>query len=214
MKDANFFHVAIEGPDGVGKTEISRQVCELIKEKYPYTRLTHEPHESYDDFSLIEKFITGNRAELGGKLVDNERVSQLFYENRRSMLEDIEAKDEIDILISDRSALSSMVHQRGPGLKMKAIAKLNMNYLPDFILLLSTPNHVRLRRIRSRLNNERVDYLDPYADRLYRKAAHLLKRKYNIDFKELLSNDPMEHVVFSAVMIIERAFESWREQDG
>lgn len=155
------FFIVIEGLDGSGKTEISFQLSELLKNTSNLeVKLTYEPHTT----SCAGLFI---RQALRHKIknVNLKTLALAFATNRidhyqREILPFLEKSENV-ILISDRYYLSSLVYQvnNDLDLSLEKVMEYNNSVIkPDLTLFLNASDSNCYKRMRER--NEKKELFE------------------------------------------------------
>ena len=152
--------ISFEGPDGGGKTTVSKAVCEkLLEEGFPicYTR---EPGGSE-----IAEEIRNIILDPKNTAMDVRTEALLYAASRRQHLTDkiIPALNEGKIVISDRFLDSSLAYQGcGRGIGIEEVYAINQfaveDYLPIKTIFLHVDAELGLKRIQEgRANLDRLD---------------------------------------------------------
>jgi len=171
--------ITFEGPDGSGKTTISKYVCEeLTKRGYPviYSR---EPGGSE-----IAEEIRNIILDPKNTAMDVRTEALLYAASRRQhYVEKIKpAIERGDIFICDRFVESSLAYQGfGREIGIDAIYELNQfaieGKLPDMTVFLDVSPEVGLKRIESRSNKDRLDQeTTAFHQRVYAGYQEVLRR--------------------------------------
>ena len=177
MKNGVF--ITFEGPDGSGKTTISKYVCaELSKSGYTviYSR---EPGGSE-----IAEEIRNIILDPKNTAMDVRTEALLYAASRRQhYVEKIKpAIERGDIFICDRFVESSLAYQGcGHEIGIDAVYELNQfaieGKLPDMTIFLDISPEVGLQRIESRTNKDRLDQeTTDFHKRVYEGYKEVLRR--------------------------------------
>lgn len=161
MNNKGFF-LALEGPDGSGKSTISKMIVKLLEQKsIPYI-LTREPGcNELEVCKDIRKLILDNNSNINPKT-----EALLFAANRSEHVEKIirPALEENKFIVCDRYIDSSIAYQGfGRNLGYKNILDINMfatdHLLPDLTIFINIKPNVGLERIKRNRNDE-INRLD------------------------------------------------------
>lgn len=174
--------ITIDGPDGVGKTSVAKQLVEFVnrdagKQLAVYTA---EPTQS-DLGRKIRKILqNGTPSEV-------QRLTQFFIEDRRDHVKEITAQvDSGYIVICDRYRYSTVVYQHMQGEDILKLIALNADFLkPDFSFILNVDS---VDILLSHISN-RSDTTDLFETRSTLKKAIALYRKMDTYF-------PDDNVIF------------------
>ena len=123
--------IVIEGPDGSGKTTISRLLVEKLNEAGFKARYTSEPTTS--DYGKQLRNMLSDSSSTPKSLYD------LFVLDRIEHLKEIaEWEKDGEIVISDRYKYSTYCYQVSHGLDPELTADNNVLRTPDVALILTT----------------------------------------------------------------------------
>ena len=158
MTNAKF--ITFEGPDGSGKTTISRAVTDRLLEQGYAVRYTREPGGSRIAEQIRKIILDPANTE------EDARTEALLYAaSRRQHLTDVvlPALEEGIHVISDRFIDSSLAYQGcGRHLGIEEVYAINRfaieEHMPDKTIFLDVPAEIGLARIRA--NRSSLDRLD------------------------------------------------------
>lgn len=136
-------YIVFEGVDGSGKTTMWNRVAGWLKENGEGAVGTYEPQESFDDYL---KFYLGKSLD---EISNLSAPSALHYAlERLTIKQDIkEALDEGEVVLSDRSYISSMVYQDDIDF-VKEVNKYALK--PDLVIFLDVDAEVAYERLKER----------------------------------------------------------------
>lgn len=155
-------YVVFEGPDGSGKTSISKLVTLKLNKMGVNALYVSEPHNK----ELA-------RLAEDPELTDVERA-YVYYIDRLAMFKKVAETSNPEILVGDRSFISSMVYQSLSG-KITPERILKINRLvpkPDLVVYMDTPIDV----IRARIpKEEREKLTEDYLTTLKKQYEKVLR---------------------------------------
>ena len=199
------YFISLEGPDGSGKTTISKMIYEYFKSKGVDIYLTREPGGSEIGEKIRDIILDVNHNEL------SDETEALLYAASRAQHVNQLIRPKLDdnkVVISDRYLMSSLAYQgvgRGLGIEeVKAINYFGTGGLePDLILFF---NIDPLETLRRKLGHE-PDRLElegiKFHERVYEgylKAKELYKEKVVI----IDASHTIEEVRDEAISVIEK----------
>ncbi len=175
---ARSFFLVLEGLDGAGKTEITRRLADILREKFgDRVLLTYEPH----DPSVAGAYI---RQALAKQITVSPRTLALAYalnradHNERVLTPFLDAADG-RIVVCDRYYLSSLVYNSSPELPMDKVMELNSGARrPHLTLFLDASEETCYRRMGAR-GGSRELFDDKLAEmrRRYTEAIEFLRAR-------------------------------------
>lgn len=198
--------VTIEGPEGSGKSSVTKEVVKLLEQEGFDVVLTREPGG------------TPIAEQIRNVILDKENVKMdpmteaLLYaaSRRQHLVEKIwPLSKEGKIVISDRFLDSSLAYQGGArGLGIDKILALNQfatdGYYPELTLLFDLDPRIGLKRIAAnkgrevnRLDLEKIEFHDSV-----RKTFLILAERFNDRYVVLDASKPFEEVVKDAYKAI------------
>ena len=203
MKQKGYF-ISFEGPDGSGKTTISKLVYEKLIENDFDCIYTREP----GGIEIAEKIrdIILNPEHTS---MDRKTEALLYAASRRQHLVEkvLPALKDNKIVICDRFVDSSLAYQGiGRGIGFEEVYAINEfaieGYLPNFTIFLDIDAQTGLDRIQSRTFKDRLDQEDiSFHQRVFAGYQEVLKR-----FKERIvivdATKTIEAIVEDAYQII------------
>lgn len=183
--------VTIEGPEGSGKSSVTKRVTEMLEKEGYEVVLTREPGGT-----PISEEIRNVILDKANTKMDGMTEALLYAASRRQhLVEKIWPLSKAGkIVISDRFVDSSLAYQGGArGLGIDKILALNTyatdGYFPDLTLLFDIEPELGLARIAANANRE-VNRLD-----LEKLDFH---KKVRATFLELAKRFPKRYVVIDA----------------
>ena len=194
--------VTIEGPEGSGKSSVTKKVTELLtKEGYEIV-LTREPGGT-----PIAEQIRNVILDKANTKMDPITEALLYAASRRQhLVEKVwPLSKEGKIVISDRFLDSSLAYQGGArGLGIEKILEMNMfateGYFPDLTLLFDLDPEIGLARIAANATREvnRLDLEKIEFHRNVRKTFLDLAKRFSDRFVVLDASKPFDDVVKDA----------------
>jgi dTMP kinase len=192
--------VTIEGPEGSGKSSVTKRVTEILEKEGYEVVLTREPGGT-----PISEEIRNVILDKANTKMDGMTEALLYAASRRQhLVEKIWPLSKAGkIVISDRFIDSSLAYQGGArGLGIDKILDLNMyatdGYFPDLTLLFDIEPELGLARIAANANRE-VNRLD-----LEKLDFH---KKVRTTFLELAKRFPKRYVVIDASQSFEKVIQ-------
>ena len=192
--------VTIEGPEGSGKSSVTKRVTEMLEKEGYEVVLTREPGGT-----PISEEIRNVILDKANTKMDGMTEALLYAASRRQhLVEKIWPLSKAGkIVISDRFIDSSLAYQGGArGLGIDKILDLNMyatdGYFPDLTLLFDIESELGLARIAANSNRE-VNRLD-----LEKLDFH---KKVRTTFLELAKRFPKRYVVIDASQSFEKVIQ-------
>jgi len=188
--------IAIDGPNGVGKTSIIEGVKTILgNDKKIF--ITKEPSET--EFG---QYVKKNENEYSG-----EHYSMLIASDRQYHIDAI-IKPHLnngEIVICDRYIASSLVLQNFDGVSKKKIWKINEHFLiPDlYVIILANEKEIE-ERLRKRTQLSKFERKMSRAEEIkyFKNAANYLKKKkFNI-LKLNNNNGNLENNISTIVKLI------------
>lgn len=129
--------ITIDGPDGVGKTTISKALVDLLNEKSPTPKAvyTSEPTDS-ELGQKIRAILKSSKSEEIAKL------AELFVEDRANHVQDILSwLKNGKTVVCDRYKYSTIVYQQLQGENIEKLIAMNSPFRePDFAFVLNVEN--------------------------------------------------------------------------
>lgn len=198
--------VTIEGPEGSGKSSVTKEVVKLLEQDGEQVVLTREPGGTPISEQIREVIL-----DKANTAMDPVTEALLYAAARRQhLVEKVwPLSKEGKIIISDRFLDSSLAYQGGArGLGIDYILKMNQfateGYYPELTLLFDIDPRIGLARIAAnkgrevnRLDLEKIDFHDSV-----RKTFLDLAKRFPDRFVILDASKPFEEVVKDAYRAI------------
>lgn len=194
--------VTIEGPEGSGKSSVTKKVTEMLEKDGEEVVLTREPGGT-----PISEEIRNVILDKKNTNMDSMTEALLYAASRRQhLVEKVwPLSKEGKIVISDRFIDSSLAYQGGArGLGIDKILSLNMyatdGYFPDLTLLFDIDPEIGLARIKANSNREvnRLDLEKLEFHKNVRKTFLELAKKFDDRYVILDASKPFDEVVIDA----------------
>lgn len=198
--------VTIEGPEGSGKSSVTKEVVKLLEAEGETVVLTREPGGT-----PIAEEIRNVILDKANTAMDPVTEALLYAASRRQhLVEKIwPLSKEGKIVISDRFLDSSLAYQGGArGIGIDKVLALNQyatdGFYPDLTLLFDLDPRIGMQRIAAN-NNREVNRLDlekiEFHDKVRQTFLELAKR-FNDRFVVLDASKPFDEVVQDAYKAI------------
>lgn len=194
--------VTIEGPEGSGKSSVTKEVVKLLEQEGYEVVLTREPGGTPIAEQIRNVILDKENTKMDGM------TEALLYaaSRRQHLVEKVwPLSKEGKIIISDRFLDSSLAYQGGArGLGIDKILALNQfatdGYYPELTLLFDLDPRIGLARIAAnkgrevnRLDLEKIDFHDSV-----RNTFLELAKRFSDRFVVLDASKPFEEVVKDA----------------
>lgn len=203
--------VTIEGPEGSGKSSVTKKVTEMLEKEGYHVVLTREPGGT-----PIAEEIRNVILDKKNTNMDPMTEALLYAAARRQhLVEKVwPLSKEGKIVISDRFIDSSLAYQGGArGLGIDKILSLNMyatdGYFPDLTLLFDIEPEIGLKRIAANANREvnRLDLEKLDFHKNVRKTFLELSKRFSDRYVVLDASKPFNDVVDDAYKAIKKSLE-------
>jgi dTMP kinase len=197
------FFVAIDGPNGVGKTTLLEEIEKIIKSKNVQLHKTKEPTNS-----ILGKFIREISEEINGDTLAC-LVSADRYEHLKNEI--IPELKKGKIVITDRYILSSLILQVMDGVKESFILNLNSKIIkPDLQLAIFAEEEIIQNRLKQRDKLTRFEKNNQSKKEINNMKKGIDKlRKLNVEVLCINNNDDLE---YNANKIADYIIENWRKK--
>ncbi len=197
------FFVAIDGPNGVGKTTLLEEIEKIIKSKNIQLYKTKEPTNS-----ILGKFIREISEEINGDTLAC-LVSADRYEHLKNEI--IPELKKGKIVITDRYILSSLILQVMDGVKESFILNLNSKIIkPDLQLAIFAEEEIIQNRLKQRDKLTRFEKNNQSKKEINNMEKGIEKlKKLNIEVLSINNNDDLE---YNANKIVDYIIENWRKK--
>lgn len=144
--------IVFEGIDGVGKTTLSKLLQnKLVKQGFKAVRY-EDVEEKNSGFNQIKPFIK-TQTPIDSSLLFY--TSSAIYKSQQ-----IEKLLKYNWVICDRYIFSTLAHHKIRNADMSLIPNIKKMpiRLPDFLFLIKTNDDIRMKRIKTRSNNNDYDF--------------------------------------------------------
>lgn len=194
--------ITIEGPEGSGKSSVTKKVVELLEKEGYQIVLTREPGGT-----PISEEIRNVILDKSNTNMDPMTEALLYAASRRQhLVEKVwPLSKEGKIVISDRFIDSSLAYQGGArGLGIDKILSLNTyatdGYFPDLTLLFDIEPELGLARIAANANREvnRLDLEKLDFHKNVRKTFLELSKRFSDRYIVIDASKPFDEVVIDA----------------
>lgn len=186
--------IVIEGPDGSGKTTISRLLVEKLTSLGIKARYTSEPTASHYGKKLREMLSDSNSTPRS--------LYDLFVLDRIEHLKEIEKwEQDGEIVISDRYKYSTYCYQVSHGLDPALTEDNNSLRTPDLTLILTTDVDVLLSRIETRALSKEIYETRAFLEKIAAMYSRL-PEIFGESFCYIDVNDTIESILDKAFCII------------
>lgn len=194
--------ITIEGPEGSGKSSVTKKVVELLEKEGYQIVLTREPGGT-----PISEEIRNVILDKSNTNMDPMTEALLYAASRRQhLVEKVwPLSKEGKIVISDRFIDSSLAYQGGArGLGIDKILALNTyatdGYFPDLTLLFDIEPELGLARIAANANREvnRLDLEKLDFHKNVRKTFLELSKRFSNRYIVIDASKPFDEVVIDA----------------
>ena len=195
-------YIALDGPEGSGKTTVMKRLEILLKERYPKKKILF----------LKEPGSTKAGQHMRSVLLENELSPlaqlHLFLANRLNIQEVYDFND-YDLVISDRSVYSSIAYQSIGGPSMYQIYSMHYEIMPSLIpdlgliFKLDAETGLKRKSIDNEMNvfeKKGIDYHRKVSDNF----DDILETLLNTE--EIDANQEVDDIVEDVIAIIESNF--------
>ena len=197
------FFVAIDGPNGVGKTTLLEAIKKRMKDKDIQIYMTKEPTNS-----ILGKFIKEISEEITGDSLAC-LISADRYEHLKNEI--IPELKKGKIVITDRYILSSLILQVMDGVKDSFILNLNSKIIkPDLQLAIFAAEKVIQERLEQREKLTRFEKNNQSKKELINMKKGIEKLK-ELNVK-ILCVDNSSNLEDNAAKIVDYIIDNWRKK--
>lgn len=163
------FFLAIDGPNGVGKSTVIAELKKAIESYKTNTLFTKEPTDTE-----LGTFIRKNQSIYNGSTLAC-LVAADRYDHIKNVIQP--NLENGKLVISDRYIASSFVYQKLDGVSENFIRSLNQDILlPDLYVILSAPDNVISQRLSQRSELTRFENTNEIKEaRLYADTVQILE---------------------------------------
>ncbi|NCB48763.1 MAG: dTMP kinase [Clostridia bacterium] len=206
MRGEDMF-IAIDGPDGTGKTMLSKLLVERLNEKNLNAIYTFEPTHSPLGLKIREIIKTNGNPKV---------VLDLFLKDREEHLETFirPAINEGKIIVCDRYKLSTVCYQENPEQSMEKLIELNDKFVnPDiYFVMYFDEKDVDLvfERIESRGTNPDVYDTKVWINKVNRNFKEMSSHYKNLTF--INTNQTVEEILSQMISTIETYFQNVKKR--
>lgn len=191
--------IAIDGPDGTGKTTISKLLVERLNEKKLNAAYTFEPTRSPLGLKIREIIKTNGNPNV---------VLDLFLKDREEHIKNfiLPALDDGQIIVCDRYKLSTVCYQENPNQSMEKLIELNDKFLnPDIYFVMYFDDQdvdIVSERIECRGTNPDVYDTNAWINKVNRNFKQMPLYYNNLTF--INTNQSMEEILSQMMTFIEQ----------
>jgi len=171
--------IAIDGPDGIGKTTISKKVIEKLKSDYKIDcNLTTEPSRSPLGLEIRTLLSSGN--------ISNKILLDMFLKDRKEHIENeiTPALEKNQLILTDRYKYSTIVYQFFQGFEIEELVKMNNFLAPHITFIINGTFELIKERMEKRGSEKEIFEQDEFI-----KKSIKLYSQMNDFF-------PMENIIF------------------
>ena len=171
--------IAIDGPDGIGKTTISKRVIEKLKADYKIEcNLTTEPSRSPLGLEIRNLLSSGN--------VSNKILLDMFLKDRKEHIENeiAPALAENQLILTDRYKYSTIVYQFFQGFEIEELIKMNNFLAPHITFIINGTFELIQERMEKRGSEKEIFEQDEF-----------IKKSINL-YSQMNAFFPTENIVF------------------
>ena len=171
--------IAIDGPDGIGKTTISKRVIEKLKADYKMEcTLTTEPSRSPLGLEIRNLLSSGN--------VSNKILLDMFLKDRKEHIENeiAPALAENQLILTDRYKYSTIVYQFFQGFEIEELIKMNNFLAPHITFIINGTFELIQERMEKRGSEKEIFEQDEF-----------IKKSINL-YSQMNAFFPTENIVF------------------
>ena len=191
--------IVIEGPDGSGKTTVSKILVEKLCEAGINARYTSEPTASHYGKRLREM--------LSDKTSTPKELYDLFVLDRIEHLNEIDKWERCgEVVISDRYKYSTYCYQVSHGLDPALTADNNALRKPDITFILTADVDILLSRIDSRALDKEIYETREFLEKITAMYAGL-PEIFGEEFNYIDVDDTIDNIVSKAFEIIKEKAE-------
>lgn len=202
MKKTGF--ITFEGPDGSGKTTISRKIVDALKRNGYDVVYTREP----GGIEIAEE-IRNIILDPKNVKMDIRTEALLYAASRRQHLVEkiLPALESQKLVVCDRFIDSSLAYQGvGRGLGIDEVLKINQfaidNHMPDLTIYLDVKAHIGLSRIASRHFKDRLDRENVSFHQAVVKGYTVVADRFKDRIVKVDANQSIEVIVAEVLDII------------
>lgn len=167
--------IAIDGPDGIGKTTISKRVIEKMKFDYnTESILTTEPSRSPLGLEIRKLLSSGN--------VNNKILLDMFLKDRKEHIENeiIPILEKNQFILTDRYKYSTIVYQFFQGFEIQKLIEMNNFLSPDITFIVNGTFELIKERMENRGSEKEIFEQDEFI----KKSIELYSQMNNFFPKE------------------------------
>lgn len=198
--------IALEGPDGSGKSTITKLLDEYLKDKGLDYIVTREPGGTNIGENIRRLILNNENTEMSP-----ETEALLYAASRGQHVYEkiVPALKEDKIVLCDRFVLSSLAYQGvGRGLGIKEVKAINdfaiKGVYPDLILFFHIDPEVTLSRKTKKLGGDRLEKEgNNFHNRVYNGYMELIKM-YPKNIRIIDASKPIRDVLAQSIQEIEK----------
>lgn len=149
--------IAIDGPDGIGKTTLANKIINKLKDELGIDSiLTTEPTKSQLGMEIRKQLSIGN--------TDNKLLLEMFLQDRKEHIENeiIPSIQNNKIILTDRYKYSTVVYQYFQGFNIRELIEMNNFLSPDVTFIVNGSFELIKERMDKRAIDKEIFEQDDY----------------------------------------------------
>lgn len=204
--------IALEGPDGSGKSTITKLLADYMRKKHIAHIVTREPGGTEIGEEIRNILLNNKNTHMSGE------TEALLYAASRSQHISEKIKPSLDrgeVVICDRFVLSSLAYQGvGRGLGIKDVKIINDfaigDVYPDLILFFDVDPSTTLKRKTKNINVDRLELEgENFHKNVYNGYMEILKM-YPKNIKVMDASKSIDEVLNEVITVIEHLLDDRR----
>lgn len=204
--------IALEGPDGSGKSTITKLLSDYMRKKHIAHIITREPGGTEIGEEIRNILLNNKNTHMSGE------TEALLYAASRSQHISEKIKPSLDrgeVVICDRFVLSSLAYQGvGRGLGIKDVKIINDfaigDVYPDLILFFDVDPSTTLKRKTKNINVDRLELEgENFHKNVYNGYMEILKM-YPKNIKVMDASKSIDEVLNEVITVIEHLLDDRR----
>lgn len=201
--------IALEGPDGSGKSTITKLLGDYLREKCIDFIMTREPGGTLISEKIRDIILDNNNTNMSG-----ETEALLYAASRGQHIYEkiIPSLEKGELVLCDRFVLSSLAYQgKGRGLGIKQVKAINdfaiKGIYPDLILFFHVDPELTLKRKTKELGGDRLEQEGKdFHKKVYEGYMEVLEM-YPENIKIIDATKSVEEVLKQSIKEIENLLE-------